>query len=249
MEFFFKKNYLFVLLAGTIFASSVHAFNWSFLKSLNIRSVASSISKNRKVAAIIGLSTAAAVIGTVLVAAYRRATNLPLAYLKRVEEQLKRLEAKEVLQLAGHIGELETLMSDISRILPRSSSTFYSELSDSYREVAKAAESERILNDDATNIPEFLGIPRNASYDDFNRALNNKQREPGANVAAAKTLRQIDYVVRSRFGHENYCAYLQGASAVAALPRVPEERAQAVYMRIAQLKANYGEYAREHAKS
>lgn len=274
MKCFFKKNCLCVLLAGMMVASSAQAFNWSSLRSLNLSALVATISKNSKAATIMGLGTAGAVvIGAVVVRSYRRATRLPRlicedpeSYIQGVENRLQNLEAVSVEQLATEIEPLTKMKEEIVSIMARSDANFYSSLSDTYKANAEPARrgkwlayvslynfintyvrrrpSEVMLNRYGTNIPEFLDIPRTASFDEFNQALESKKRLFAYNDDALWTLRQIGFISRARFGYENYCAYLRGKSAVKALPCVDPQRCFDAQVRAVRLINNYDQYTR-----
>jgi hypothetical protein len=112
---------------------------------------------------------------------------------------------------------------------------------------------EGSAKDWVTRIHNILGLQEGATYEDFNRAYKRKIAElQGGSLP--DELRQIDYICRTPFGWDNYCAYRRGGEAVKRLPSMPDELLWHLSMRLIELKNGFqyprkGCLMRQHSMS
>lgn len=182
-------------------------------------------------------------------------TTDPHLFCTWAEEQLNRLDAKyQELESAVTNGNVFAArinqgyrMADAIRIRlcelrVRSVGDRYDAMQSLYQATAEKAP---LLEDDH-GVKAYLGLPPHASYDDFERALADRELRYAQDYPQGKapadltnTLRQLHYIGTTPFGWANYCAYVQGPEAVGQLPCVEQDRIEALIGHALQVRANY----------
>lgn len=161
----------------------------------------------------------------------------PETFIARVEQQLQVMETVDIKTLSqDHFHALETLKEEVWCLGSRNSESLYDQMCGTYeRSAAKARLTCRLLALDAKNVSEFLNIRPDATHEEYKKALALKWDALINDVRFQETLRQIGFIIRSKFAWENYRTYLMGPSHVAQLPCIAAQRCMDLCMRILDL--------------